>query len=110
MALTILGSLFTIVCSYYLIRGYFLLREMDAWRKELQTLGKNDLEQTNFEEKILKALKAAGLAPENLDKLDLTHALRSAQSEALKKPGTPFKIKGTNTAVIANPQHKDSES
>ena len=102
--MAILGSIFTIVCSYFLIKGWLLLREVDQWRAEMRKdLEAMDLGLSNMDSEILDALKTAGLAPKGLKQLNLKAAVHSAQREAEKKPGTPFKVSGTNVAVVASP-------
>ena len=94
---------------------------MSSWQEDMkESLGEQDLALNNFEQGILSSLKAAGLAPTSLNKLDLEKIqedldtelegvdlkgseFRKAQKEARKRPGTPVKIQGTNLAVIATP-------
>ena len=102
--MAILGSIFTIVCSYFLIKGWLLLREVDQWRAEMRKdLEAMDLGLSNMDSEILDALKTAGLAPKGLKQLNLKGtAIQRAQEEAKKRPGVAHKIQGTNLAIISS--------
>ena len=99
MAFQIIASLFTIVTGYFLYRGIRLSSDMKSWAEEMEELKEEVegvLEQLSEERdsEVKPVLKGS--------------ALRSAQREAKLRPGTPFKVSGTNVAVVASPALKGS--